>query len=102
MKLKINDTVRITAGKDKGREGKIIQMFPRQDKVLVEGLNLYKRHQKAVMGRAGGIIDKPRPLSTANVALICPQCQQITRVGYQVDKQGKNKVRICRKCKKAI
>jgi len=102
MKLKVNDTVKITAGKDKTRKGKIIKVFPQQQKVQVEGLNLYKRHQKTIKGRAGGIIDKPRPLPTANVALICPQCSQPTRVGYLIDQQSKTKIRICRKCKKAI
>ena len=102
MKLKVNDTVKITAGKDKGRQGKIIKTFPQTQQVLVEGLNLYKRHQKATMGRPGGIIPKPRPLPTANVALICPQCHQPTRVGYQIDQPTKTKTRICSKCKKVI
>ena len=101
MKLKINDQVKITGGKDDGRQGKVLKVMPKEHKVVVEGLNLIKKHRRAGMGQAGGILDIAKPLDVAKVALVCPQCHQATRVGYEVDDKG-NKTRICRKCKKNI
>ena len=102
MKLKVDDTVKVTAGKDRGRVGKVQKLFPRKNKVLVEGVNMYKKHQKPQgQGKPGGIIDITRPLSIASVALICPKCKQQTRVGYKLEDSGK-KMRICRKCQKEI
>ncbi|GAF94225.1 unnamed protein product [marine sediment metagenome] len=100
MKFKIGDTVKITAGKDKGREGKIQKVFPKSNKVLVEGINIYKKHLKGKEGVKSGIYELSRPLPTANIALICPSCKKQTRIGYRVSKTQKS--RICRKCKKAI
>ena len=98
MKLKVGDTVLVTAGKEKGREGKISRVLPREDPVVVEGLNLYKRHLKPRgESRPGQIIERERPLPVASVALRCPRCKEQTRVGYQVGREGK-KERICRKC----
>jgi len=102
MKLKKGDTVLVTAGKDRGRQGKIKQVFPKKNKALVEGVNKYKKHLKAQgQDKPGGIIDIEKPLPFANLALICPACKQPTRVGYQVNKDG-SKQRICRKCKTQI
>ena len=102
MKFKVNDIVKITSGKDRGREGKILKVFPRLNQVLVEGLNLYKRHQKTAFGRPGGIIERPRPLNVAKIALICPKCHKPTRVGYKINQQTNKKSRICKKCQKTI
>lgn len=100
-KLKIGDEVLITAGKDKGRKGRIDKVYPKEAKFRVEGLNVYKRHVRSFAGEKGGIVEFSRPLPVANVALICPKCKKQTRVRYRVDKTG-GKVRICAKCKRAI
>jgi len=102
MKLRKGDKVKITAGKDRGREGIIEKVFPKENEVLVAGLNICKKHVKARgEGKPGGIIEVARPLSMAKVALLCSKCKQPTRVGYQLGK-GKDKSRICRKCKQLI
>jgi large subunit ribosomal protein L24 len=100
LKLKVNDTVKITAGKDKGREGKIEKIMPKEMKVIVPEVNLYKKHVKGMGDQKGGIYDIPRPLSLGKIALICPKCKKITRVGFKL--VGKEKVRVCRKCGKEI
>ena len=105
LKFKLGDTVRITIGKDKGRDGKIERLFPKKELVIVPGLNMYKKHVKGVegatgQGQKGGIYDLPRPLPFGKIALICPKCKKITRVGF---KDYKNeKVRFCKKCKREI
>jgi large subunit ribosomal protein L24 len=102
MKLKKGDQVIVLKGKDKGRKGKIEKIFPKIGKILIPGINLYKRHTKPQgEGKPGGIIDIVKPLRVQNVALVCPKCGKPTRVGYQVDKTG-NKTRICRKCNSNI
>ena len=100
MKLKIGDTVKIVAGKDKGREGKIEMTLPKKDSVVVPEVNMYKKHVKGQQGQKGGMYDLPRPLNVAKVALICPNCKKVTRVGFSIIKS--EKVRVCRKCKKQI
>lgn len=100
MKIKTKDKVRLLAGKDKGREGTVEKVFPKRGKVLVSRVNIYKKHAKSAPGRPGGIIDLARPLSASNVALICPACGKLTRVGYRVNQD--KKVRICKKCKGVI
>lgn len=100
MKFKIGDNVKITAGKDKGRDGKIEKIFPKTLKVLVLGVNLYKKHVKGFQGQKGGIYDIPRPLGLGKIALICPKCKKITRIGFSI--KGEKKSRICKKCKKEI
>ncbi len=101
MKLKLNDTVQVTLGKDRGRTGKITKVFPKSNQVLITGINQYKKHLKAQdQNKPGGIIDITKPLDVAKVALICPQCKKPTRIGYQGLK--KKKVRICKKCQKPI
>lgn len=97
MKLKVGDQIIVLRGKDKGHKGKIQKIFPQKNRVLVPGVNIYKRHTKAQgEGRPGGIIDKVFPMRVDNVALLCPKCSQPTRVGYQIN-QGE-KQRICKKC----
>mgnify|MGYP001610201321 FL=1 len=98
MKFKAGDTILVTAGKDKGKKGKIEKVLVQAGKVLVKGVNLYKRHVKPKgENQKGGIISLERPLPVANVALICSKCDKPTRAGYQVSKTG-IKQRICRKC----
>lgn len=102
MKLKKGDKIIVITGKDKGRKGKIEKILPKLGKVLIPGINVYKKHLKPRgEGQKGGIIDIVKPLSISNVAFLCPKCGQQTRIGYQIDKSG-NKVRICRKCQAVI
>jgi large subunit ribosomal protein L24 len=99
-KFKLNDQVKITSGKDKGQTGKIIKLFPKMDKVVVEGKNLYTRHIKPAAGKPGSKVKLPRPLPTANIAIICSSCQKATRIGFDITK--KPKLRICRRCSQVI
>lgn len=102
MKIKKQDKVLVTAGKDKGKTTTVERVFPKEGKVLLVGANLYKKHLKPRgEGKPGGIVEIPRPLPVANVALICPKCNQPTRVGYQITTEGE-KLRICQKCKSLI
>ena len=98
MKLRKGDRVKVIAGKDLGKDGVIMRVLPEKKKVIVEGVNVAKKHQRPRRATMqAGIIDKDMPLDASNVALICGTCGA-TRVGYRFDASGK-KVRICRKCK---
>jgi large subunit ribosomal protein L24 len=101
MKLKVGDTVKITSGRDRGQTGPIERVLPVAAKVVITGRNLYKKHIKARGGRPGEIADVARPVPVGNIALICPKCKQVTRIGYSLGKDG-SKVRICRKCKASV
>ena len=97
MKIKKNDTIVVTAGKDKGKQGKVERVFLKEELVLVPGINQYKKHRKSQgEGKPGEILTLDRPLGMGKVALICPKCKQPTRVGYKFA-DGK-KIRVCRKC----
>lgn len=101
MKLRTGDEIIVTKGKDKGRSGKIDKLFPKEGRVLVNGVNVYKKHQKGMPGKPGGIVEFSRPLPISNVALVCPNCKKATRIGMMILKDGK-KVRICKKCGRQI
>ncbi len=97
MKLKKGDRVKVIAGKDVGKDGVVLRVLPEKNKVIVEGVNVAKKHQRPTRATMqGGIIDKDMPLHASNVALICGSCGP-TRAGYRFDDAGK-KIRICRKC----
>lgn len=101
MKFKKGDTVLITSGKDKGRKGKIIDVFSKENRVLVEGINLKKKHVKPKkQGEKGQIVQLPGALNSSNVKIICSKCGKAARVGYKLE--GKNKFRICKKCNQEI
>ncbi|MFH1643110.1 MAG: 50S ribosomal protein L24 [Patescibacteria group bacterium] len=101
MKIKKNDTVLIISGKYSKKTGKVLRVFPKEEKVLVEGINLKKKHQKPKRsGDKGEIITIPAPMQVSNVKLICPKCAKAVRVGYRTE--GGKKYRICKKCDKAI
>lgn len=100
MKIQKGDKVKILLGKDRGKEGKVEFVLGKEKKVFVGGANLYKRHVKKHGNIEGGIIDLPKPLDVSNVALICPNCNKVTRIGYVM--AGDTKIRVCRKCKKEI
>ena len=101
MKLHVGDEVVVTAGKDKGKKGKIDRVLPTTSKVAVAGVNMYKCKKKGDgKVRQAGIIDIVRPLSVANVSLVCPKCKLATRVGFVV--KGDKKSRVCKKCEQLI
>jgi len=110
MKIKKGDLVQVLAGKDRGKQGRVLVARPRERRVIIENLNLGKRHMKprpmrdsTRMGGTniipGGIIDKPMPLDVSNVMLVCPTCKQPTRVGVVVkDVKGESvRVRVCKR-----
>ena len=106
MKLKKGDTVQIVAGKDKGQRGEVLRVSLKDNRVVVQGLNIRKKHQRARqnpnMARqlAPEILQFEGPMDASNVQLVCPKCGELTRVGYQRDDEGVT--RICRKCKVGI
>jgi large subunit ribosomal protein L24 len=101
MKLKKGDEVIITKGRDKGKRGKIEDVDVEAGKILVPGVNLYKKHYKSrIQNKPSEIIEITKPFPVGNVALICPNCKKQSRVGYKMD--NKEKIRICKKCKKKI
>lgn len=101
MKLKKGDTIIVTTGKDKGRKGKIEKTFPKDSTVIVSGINVFKRHlKKRDEKRPSSIIDITKPIDVSKVAIMCPKCNQQTRIGYLVTKGEKE--RICRKCEQKI
>ena len=95
MRIKSGDTVKIIAGKDKGETGTVLKTLPKQDKVIVEGINIHKRHQKPTQMATGGIEEFPAPIHVSNVQLVDPTNGEATRVGYRFE-EGK-KVRYSKK-----
>lgn len=101
MKIKKGDNVLIIKGKDRGKTGKVIKALPKENKVVIEGLNLVKKHIKPRrQGEKGKIVEIPRPIYVSNVKLICPNCNKPTRVGYKFE--GEEKYRYCKKCQQLI
>ena len=100
LKFRTGDNVRIALGKDKGREGQIEKIYPKKLMVLIPDINLYKKHVKGSQGQKAGIYDIPRPLPFSKIQLLCPKCKKATRVGFKF--VGKEKRRICKKCKSEI
>jgi large subunit ribosomal protein L24 len=98
LKIKKGDRVRVLTGKDRGKEGEVMRAIPDAGKVIVDGVNVAKKHQRPTRATMqGGIIDKDMPIPVANVALVCPSCKKATRVGYKFQTDG-TKVRVCKKC----
>ncbi|MCD9625482.1 50S ribosomal protein L24 [Rhabdothermincola salaria] len=98
MKIRKGDRVQVLTGKDRGKTGVVSRSIPDRGKVIVDGVNIAKKHQKPTSATTqGGIIDKEMPIPVANVAIICNSCGKPTRIGYRIEGDG-SKVRICRKC----
>ena len=98
MKIQKGDTVIVLQGKDKGKKADVVRAIPDRQRVILEGVNVAKRHAKPTRAtQQGGVIDKFMPVHISTVALICKSCDKPTRVGYKLDKDGE-KVRICKKC----
>jgi len=107
MKIKTGDKVKMMSGKDRGKTGKVLQIFVNENKVVVEGLNLMIKHQRPKkQGEKGQRIQFPSPVNASRVALVCPKCAKDTRVGTKItiseDKTKKTKNRICQKCQEVI
>lgn len=99
-KIKKGDNVQLLLGKDNGKTGSVERVFAKTGKVLVQGVNQYKRHVKSQQGMEGGVITIGKPVDLSNVALVCPSCKKPTRVGFKIESEGK--IRICKKCGKDI
>jgi len=107
MKIKSGDRVKVIAGKDRGKKGKVLQVFAVNKKATVEGLNLtIKNMRPKKQGEKGQKIEFPAPLDISNLMLICPRCNRATRINYKLLDKGESKknkkVRICNKCKELI
>ena len=104
MKIKAGDTIEVIQGEDLGMRGTVRVCMPRKNKVIVEGVNIVIKHQRPIpAGRQqtpGGRIELEAPIDVANVMLVCPSCQEKTRVGYAVTDDGK--VRVCKKCEAQV
>lgn len=97
MHIKKGDNVKILRGKDRGKTGKVLKMFPEAGRALVENLNLVTKHQRAKKsGTKGQRITVPAPLSVSNVQLVCPKCSKPSRIGNKV--VSGRKIRVCKKC----
>ena len=102
MKIRKGDTVRVIAGKDQTKQGRVERVLPRSNRVLVEGINVITRHVKAAPGlRQGGRITQEAPIHISNVMLVCNRCSQPVRVGFRRLDDGA-KVRVCQLCKETI
>ena len=99
--IKVDDTVIVLSGNDKGKTGKVIAVSPEEGKAIVEGVNKQKKHVKPrKQGETGGILDVDGAMYVSKLALYCPNCGKGVRVGHKVE--GKKKVRVCKKCGKEI
>ena len=100
-RLKKGDTVKVIAGKEKGKTGKILSTIPDRKRVIVEKINLIKRHKKADAKGKGGIVEKEGSIHISNVMYLCNKCGTGVRVGYKIMEDGK-KVRVCTKCRETL
>lgn len=101
MKIKKGDTIQIRVGKDRGKIGKVLKANPGQDAVVVEGLNMFKKHQRSKkQGEKGQIVTVPRPLNISKIMLYCSGCKKGVRAGFR--REGEEKIRYCKKCQSTI
>ncbi len=100
-RLKKGDTVKVIAGKEKGKTGKILSTIPDKQRVVVEKINLIKRHQRPDAKGKGGIVEKEGPIHVSNVMYLCDKCGSGVRVGYKILDDGK-KARVCAKCRETL
>jgi len=101
MKIKKGDQILVISGKDRGKKGKVIESLPKENRIVVENINLRKKHNRPKRSNEKGqIVELPVPFSVSNVKLICGKCGRAVRAGYRVE--GKKKHRICKKCEAII
>ena len=98
-----NDNVVVVTGKDRGKRGRVLKVLPANNRVVVEGVNIIKRHTKPNPARQikGGLVEREAPLHASNVQVVCPECGKATRIGRKILGDGR-KVRICRKCEGVV
>ena len=103
LKIRKNDMVVVTAGRDRGKRGRVLRVLPKRGRVVVEGVNFVKRHTRANPQRniKGGIVEREAGLAVANVQLVCPECSEPTRVGRRALEDGR-RVRFCRRCEGVV
>ena len=101
--IRKNDNVVVTTGKDRGKRGRVLRVVPDKNRLIVEGVNIIKRHTKAnpQRGVKGGLVEREAPLHASNVQLLCPECGKPTRLGKKILGDGR-KVRVCRKCEGVV
>jgi len=102
MNFKTGDKVVVIAGKDKGKEGKITNILRKENKVVVEGVNIVKKHKKGNGQETGGILEVEAPINASNVMLIDPKTKKPTRIGYTIDEKTNKKIRISKKSNEKI
>ena len=101
-KVRKNDTVQVLAGRERGKQGKVIRVIPKEQRVVIEGVNIRKRHTRPRrQGEQGGIVEFPAPLHVSNVAVVCAKCARPARVGFRILADG-TKVRVCKRCDELI
>ncbi|MEK7184337.1 MAG: 50S ribosomal protein L24 [Patescibacteria group bacterium] len=99
--IRRNDTVLVITGKDRGKRGTVVRVLPKEHRIVIDGINMAKRHTKpSVKQPQGGIVDFPAPLSVSNVMIICAACNKPTRIAMKLTADGK--VRTCKHCKAAL
>jgi large subunit ribosomal protein L24 len=107
LKIRKGDTVEVLSGKDRGKQGRVVNVYPNRAKVMVEGVNQVKRHEtirptKTGGGMQGGIITKEMPFDISNIAIVCPSCGKATRIGHEIrpgnEKLSRRKERVCKEC----
>ncbi|MDA1183573.1 MAG: 50S ribosomal protein L24 [Acidobacteria bacterium] len=101
--IRRNDTVVVTAGKDNGKRGRVLKVLPVRNRLVVEGVNIIKRHTRPNPQKniKGGVVEREASLHASNVQLVCPECSTMTRVGHRILTDGR-KVRFCRKCEGVV
>ena len=101
--IRKNDTVVVTTGKDSGKRGRVLRVLPVKNRLIVEGVNMIKRHTRPNPQKniKGGIVEREASLHASNVQLVCPECNKMTRIGRKILGDGR-KVRICRKCEGVV
>ena len=101
--IRRNDTVVVTAGKDNGKRGRVLKVLPVRNRLVVEGVNIIKRHTRPNPQKniKGGVVEREASLHASNVQLVCPECSTMTRVGHRILGDGR-KVRFCRKCEGVV
>ena len=97
--IRKNDNVVVTTGKDRGKRGRVVRLVPEKNRLVVEGVNIMKRHTKPNPQKnvKGGLVEREAPLHASNVQILCPECGKPTRIGKKILDDGR-KVRVCRKC----
>ncbi len=104
-RIKKGDTVKVISGDDRGKTGEVLRVFPKANRIVVSGVNIIVKHQRAIRaGRSqmqGGRVELEAPIHVSNVMLVCPHCKEATRVGFSLLEDGR-KVRMCKKCGASI